>query len=74
MIIKYLLTWNVRIAMSQFDISRTDSVLGKCFKEMVETYINKLGEKSESPMGFDPMTFRKTGGLNYKSIGSNPAI
>ena len=22
-------------------------------------YINKLGKKSESPMGFEPMTFRK---------------
>ena len=33
-------------------------------KEMVETYINKLGKISESPMGFEPITFRTPGGCS----------
>ena len=34
-----------------------------CFKRIVETYINSE-KKSESPMGFEPMTFRTPGGCS----------
>ena len=38
--------------------------VGLCFKGMIETYINSE-KKSESPMGFEPMTFRVNVSFNY---------
>ena len=33
-------------------------------KRIVETFINTPGEKPESPMGFEPMTFQTPGGYS----------
>ena len=41
-----------------------------CFKGIVETHINKLGKKSESPVGLEPMTFRTPGGCSTIGLAS----